>query len=436
METQAYRKLTGGKQILFALGHMGPGMLNQFITLWLLIFLAPVQGSAILKSSLVGVALLFGRIIDAIADPIVAQWSDRLHNPRFGRRLPFIVFGAIPMVLSFNMLWLTPSLPDITVLRFIWVTLWVNGFYFFYTVVVNPYFALMPEIADSKDQRIFIQSFVSFFGILGMGVSMGASGFLIQALGESLAGLVLSIVCLLVLVAPALVVRANPAFLPADEDLPKENIFHNMASALKQKSFRSYITGFSIFFLGFQLLQYNLAFITTVLLKLDKGMSSLLFITSVVAGLAFIPVYNIIVKKTSPRSALITAILSFVIIATLIALTPVLVTLVPGRLLGFILMGMLGFPYSGLMVVPNVLLSEIIDEDVRENKIRREAMFFGVQGLINNAMISLAAFTVSILHDIFGGTLERPAGVIIILPLGAFIALVGYLIIRRMNRNL
>jgi len=114
----------------------------------------------------------------------------------------------------------------------------------------------------------------------------------------------------------------------------------------------------------------------------------------------------------------------------------VLVTLVPGRLLGFILMGMLGFPYSGLMVVPNVLLSEIIDEDVRENKIRREAMFFGVQGLINNAMISLAAFTVSILHDIFGGTLERPAGVIIILPLGAFIALLGYLIIRRMNRNL
>lgn len=433
-ESGAYRRLKGPGQVIFAVGHLGPGMLNQFITLWLLIFLSPVEGGAIVKSSLVGLALLFGRIIDAVADPIVAQWSDRLRSPRFGRRLPFIILGAAPMILSFNLLWLTPALPDVGLLRFAWVAVWVNAFYFFYTVVVNPYFALLPEISESKDQRMFIQSFVSFFGILGMGVSMGASGMLIKAFGESAAGLILSLVCAVSLVGPAMVVRAVPGHEPAKEALPDEGIFKSIAGALARASFRRYIVGFAVFFLGFQLLQYNLAFFTTVLLKLDKGASGLLFITSVVAGLALIPVYNVIVRKTSPSRALAIAILSFVIVAALMALAPVLIGFVPARLLGFAYMAMLGFPYSGLMVIPNVLLSEIIDEDIAETGTRREAMFFGVQGLINNGMISVAAFSVGLLHDLLGGTLAKPAGVIAILPLGAAIALAGYVVIRRMNR--
>lgn len=433
-EGGVYKSLKGGRQIVFAIGHLGPGMLNQFITLWLLIFLSPVDGGTVVKSSLVGIALLFGRIIDAVADPIVAQWSDRLRNPRFGRRLPFIILGAVPMILSFNLLWITPALPDVGVIRFVWVAVWVNAFYFFYTVVVNPYFALLPEIAESKDQRMFIQSFVSFFGILGMGISMGASGILIKALGESTAGLILSLACALSLIGPALVVRAVPGHEPAKESLPDEGMLKSIAGALARKSFRRYITGFAVFFLGFQLLQYNLAFFTTVLLKLDKGSSGLLFITSVVAGLALIPVYNMMVKKSSPSRALATAIFSFVVVAALMACAPLLVRFVPGRALGFVFMALLGFPYSGLMVIPNVLLSEIIDEDIAETGTRREAMFFGVQGLINNGMISVAAFSVGLIHDIFGGTLARPAGVIAILPLGAAIAFAGYLVIRRMNR--
>ena len=340
------------------------------------------------------------------------------------------------MIVSFNLLWITPILPDSTAIRFIWVLLWVNLFYFSYTVVVNPYFALLPEIAEKKEQRMFIQSFVSLFGILGMGIAMGASGFLIQAFGESVAGLILSVVVIAVMIAPVAVVRTNPDFSRSPKETQQRiNIFKNIAGALKMPMFRNYITGFATFFLGFQLIQYNLAFITTVLLGLDKGMSSLLFITSVVAALAFIPVYNLIVNRTSPTAGLEIAILSFVVIAGILSLTGILTDFIPSKLLGFILMGLLGFPYSGLMVIPNVLISEIIDEDFRENNVRREALFFGVQGLINKFMISIASFAVGLLLDLLGRTPARPYGVIAVLPLGAVIALAGYLVIRHMNRN-
>lgn len=430
---KTYKELKGAKQVLFAVGHIGPGMLNQFITTWLMVYLAG-SDDILLNAALVGVCLMLGRLVDAVADPLVANWSDRIYSPRLGRRLPFMLAGTIPMVIAFNMLWYTQLMPG-QVLRFVWVALAVNLFYFAYTVVVNPYFALLPEIAKDKGQRTFIQSFVALFGILGMGIAMGASGFLIDAMGFAGAGFAMSMFCVLSMVGPALTVRTNKEAAPAvTTEKSSGNIFVSVQQAFANATFRTYIGGFCIFYLGFQMIQYNLAFITTVLLKLDKGMSSTMFIASVVFGLLFIPVYNLMMKKMSSSGALKVAICAYVFVAILIACIPLLLGVgISGLVLGFVLMAMLGFPYSGLMVIPNVIVSEIIDEDIREHKLHREALFFGVQGLVNKFMVSLAALFVGFLQSVFGNTLETPAGVIAVAPAAAVVSLVGFVIITRLK---
>ena len=103
-----YRELKGGKQVVYAIGHLGPGMLTQFITTWLLLFLTGNADKPILSGTLVGAAMLIGRIVDAIADPIVANWSDNIKGKRFGRRLPFMLLGTLPMIVCFLAIWLTP----------------------------------------------------------------------------------------------------------------------------------------------------------------------------------------------------------------------------------------------------------------------------------------------------------------------------------------
>jgi GPH family glycoside/pentoside/hexuronide:cation symporter len=429
-----YKQLTGAKQVIFALGHIGPGSLNQFITTWLMISLTSGE-NVIMNSSLVGVSLMIGRLVDAVADPLVANWSDRFANSRFGRRMPFMIGGTIPMILSFNMLWYTRFISGNNILRFLWILGGVNLFYFAYTVVVNPYFALLPEIASEKKQRMFIQSFVALFGILGMGISMGASGFLIDRFGYGGAGLIMSILCAVVMAGPLLTVRINPGAkaLPAEES-SSSNLLVSLKSALSNKSFRTYILGFCIFFLGFQMIQYNMAFLTTVLLDLDRGMSSILFITSVVTAVLLIPVYNLIMKKLASIDALRLAVGSFMVIAILMALLPVLLgSSGHGMILGFALMALLGFPYSGMMVIPNILVSEIIDEDIRVNHMHREALFFGVQGLINKFMVSIAALTVGFILDVFGNSTEHPAGVILVAPIAAVVALIGFLVMTHLN---
>jgi len=428
-----YQELKGYRQVLFTLGHIGPGALAQFITIWLMLYLTSGE-HPIVSGTLVGTSLLFGGIIDAIADPMVANWSDNFHSPRFGRRIPFIIGGLLPMVLSFVLLWYTSYISTNPTFRFIWVLVMLKIFYFTYTIVVNPYFALQPEIATDKKQRMFIQSFVALFGILGMGFSMGASGFLIDGLGFGRAAIVMSLVCLLVMIGPAVTVRLNRDVAVVRPETKKHNMFASVAGALQNRTFRRYIIGFCIFFLGFQLIQFNMAFITTVLLGLDLGMSSVLFITSVVTGLAFIPVYNLIMRRMSTINGLKLAVASFVFVAILITLVPRLVSATGnGIVVGFILMALLGFPYSGLMVLPNMLISEIIDEDIRDNGVRREAMFFGVQGLINKFMVAIAGFVVGLVLDNFGNSIEHPLGVILIAPIAAAFALIGFLVMMRFN---
>ena len=429
-----YRELKGGKQIAYAVGHLGPGMLSQFITTWLLLFMTGNADNPVLSGTLVGTATLVGRIVDGVADPMVANWSDNIRGKWMGRRLPFMLLGTLPMILCFLMVWLTPQVAQTELARFIWLFIFLNGFYFFYTVVVNPYFALLPEIAEDDKQRIFIQSFVSVFGIVGMGIALGASGFLINAIGYLGAGAVLSVICAVVMVVPALVIKVNKDYVPAPAPNQTKNLFKNIVGAFQNDKFVKYIIGFATFFIGFQLIQYNLAFVTTVSLGLAKGMSSTLFIVSVVCALAFIPVYNVFVKKFGTVKSLMISMASYALVALLIMVLPSIKG-IPSAALGFALMALLGFPYSGLMVIPNVLVSEIIDDDYKRFAVRREAMFFGVQGLVNKLATAFASFAVGVLHDILGSTANQPLGITIVAPIAAVFSLVGFFVMVRLNKE-
>jgi len=60
-----------------------------------------------------------------------------------------------------------------------------------------------------------------------------------------------------------------------------------------------------------------------------------------------------------------------------------------------VLMGLLGVPVAGFMVLPFAVLADVVDDDERHTGRRREAIFFGVQGIGQKIMIGLSmlAFT-------------------------------------------
>ncbi len=72
-------------------------------------FLLDVVG---LPAALAAAAIFTGRTWDWINDPLVGFISDRTRT-RWGRRRPFLLFGAIPFAVSFMLLWWVPPLANV-----------------------------------------------------------------------------------------------------------------------------------------------------------------------------------------------------------------------------------------------------------------------------------------------------------------------------------
>jgi GPH family glycoside/pentoside/hexuronide:cation symporter len=85
---------------------------------------------------------------------------------------------------------------------------------------------------------------------------------------------------------------------------------------------------------------------------------------------------------------------------------------------------------AGLFALPYALLASITDADERACGERREAMFFGVQGMVLKAGWGLAPLVGGLLMDNLGGTATHPLGLHLTGPVAAAFALVGLLVLR------
>ncbi len=138
------------------------------------VFLPAYYGAA-LGLSVAGFALFIARGLDVIIDPVVGVLSDRWTS-RWGRRKPWIVFGALIGGISIVQLFQPPS--DVTPAYLIF---WSVSLYFGWTLIQVPYTAWGAELSSNYDERTRITSAregVTIIGILAAGaVPAVASNF-------------------------------------------------------------------------------------------------------------------------------------------------------------------------------------------------------------------------------------------------------------------
>jgi Na+/melibiose symporter-like transporter len=118
-----------------------------------------------LDARLVGLALTTALVLDAIFDPVVGYWSDNFRS-RWGRRHLFMYASAIPITISYLLLWSPPSGWDQTAL-FWYILVLAILTRFFLTFFETPSAALAPELSRDYDERSTLLSFRTFFGWTG-----------------------------------------------------------------------------------------------------------------------------------------------------------------------------------------------------------------------------------------------------------------------------
>jgi Na+/melibiose symporter-like transporter len=137
------------------------GIKNNGFDYFLLLFYGTVIG---LEPGLVSLAILIALVFDAISDPLVGYWSDNFHS-RWGRRHPFMYAAALPVALSYFLLWNPPELGQLGL--FLYLTGLAVLIRTFITFYETPSTALLPELTSDYAERTSIQSYRLLFGWAG-----------------------------------------------------------------------------------------------------------------------------------------------------------------------------------------------------------------------------------------------------------------------------
>lgn len=150
-----------GLKLAHGLGAAAFGIKNNGFDYFLLLFYGTVVG---LEPGLVGLAILIALVFDAISDPLVGYWSDNFRS-RWGRRHPFMYAAALPVGLSYFLLWNPPDLSQTGL--FIYLTVLAVLIRTFITFYETPSSALLPELTRDYNERTSLQSYRLFFGWSG-----------------------------------------------------------------------------------------------------------------------------------------------------------------------------------------------------------------------------------------------------------------------------
>jgi len=383
--------------LLYGVGSFGGSLLQQTVLLWIFYYYAPPAGEGLptrVAAPLVGMAMGAGRVVDALADPPVAYLSDRLRW-RGGRRRPFILIGAPLLALAFALLWIPPH-PTPTTTNFLYLGTVLGAFYFLYTIVMNPYTALLPEITAGGRRRIDTAAWQAGFSLAGTAAAFLGSSWLAGRIGFPLMGAVLAPLGMVALWTAALSVQERAVPEPAVAFGPAAR------AVVVNRAFRIYLLGLALLWFGLSMVNLSLAYVVTVLMGLGRrAVGAVLGATIGVTLLSF-PLVAALAKRAGKRTALLRAMLMAGMVVPLIGLIGRLPLSLGPAGQGYLLVTLAGPPLAALFVLPNAILADIAEDHGARTGHRSEGLFFALQGLIFNGTTSLAAVTLGMLLARFG----------------------------------
>lgn len=163
-----HEKLKLSTKLAYGAGDLGPAITSGVSIFFLLVFFTNVAGIPI---GLAGNILMVGKIWDAVNDPMMGLLTDKTNSGRWGRRLPWLLYGAIPFGIFFFLQWIVPRFsadPTAQMSSLFWYYVVIGLIsQVFYTVVNLPYTAMTPELTQDYDERTTLNSFRFSFSIGG-----------------------------------------------------------------------------------------------------------------------------------------------------------------------------------------------------------------------------------------------------------------------------
>lgn len=251
-------KLPVSIKTYFGVGQVAEGVKNTGFTTFLLFYYNSVLG---LPGTYAGIALLIALVFDAVTDPVVGSLSDTFRH-RWGRRHPFMVVSAIPLAVTFGLIFSPPAgLGELGL--FLWLTVFAVLVRASMTLYHVPHMALGAELSADYTERTVVVAYRSAFGALGVAlvIGLGWTVFFADVDGElgrldplnyRSFGWTLGAVMLVAILVSAWGTRSTIPSLPQAPEHPPpfrvSRLIGEFKEALENRSFRALVVGLIVFF--------------------------------------------------------------------------------------------------------------------------------------------------------------------------------------------
>ncbi len=393
------QKLDLKTKLAYGAGDLGPAITGNISIFFLLVFFTNVAG---IPAGLAGSVLMIGKVWDAINDPIIGLLSDRTKSRRWGRRLPWMLYGAIPFGIIFFLQWIVPRFGADQSSN-IWPLFWyyvVIGLLsqVFYTVVSLPYAAMTPELTQNYDERTTLNSFRFAFSIGGSIFSLILAQIIFSKISDrEQQYLLLAAVCAIISVLALYVcifgvrdrVLAFEAKRTQGEQPASIPFFEQLKIVFSNRPYLFVIGIYLFSWLGVQVTATTIPYFVVNYMRLNDSDVPSVMIAVQGTALLMLFVWSALSKKIGKK------IVYFLGMSLWIIAAGGLFFLQPGQIgLMYLMAIMAGFGVSTAYLVPWSLIPDVIDLDEVQTGQRREGIFYGFMVLLQKLGLALGIFLV------------------------------------------
>ena len=351
---------------------------------------------------------------NAINDPLIGYLSDRSRT-RWGRRIPYILFGSPLLFLYFA---ITIALFDLL-----------------YTAVSVPYISLFPEMFEDLKDRIEVSIYRQLAAMIGSVLALALTPLITASLSAKFgtlggwrgAGAILGLVGNGAFLLSLLGSRERKEF-SAEETMPLGDAFK---TTLTNRTFLAFVGANLMICYIWSWLSAMVPFFAKYIIGAEGQQMSLLFLGMFITSMAFYPIWRRVALRLGSKKTLAVAVTLFVAF--------LLLMLVVGNLVQALAMMLLvGAANSGINLVREILLSDVIDEDELHTGLRREGSYFGVNAFIERFAMVLVGGSTALVLGLSGyipDVIPQPPSAVLGLRLGMvllpLVALVVFLMALR-----
>ncbi len=353
------------KKLLFSTGDLATSIPLAILMFFQLYFLTDVAG---LRPDLAGWAVGLGKIWDSINDPLFGLVSDRLRT-RWGRRRVLLLFGALPLGLTFMLMWFVPPLSPVGLMVYYAFTFMV--FDSIFTFVHVGYNALTPEMTQDYDERSSlngIRMVFSISGTLGAIILATVLGWVIS--DKRLLFMLLGIGLGIATIIPPWVVFRVTEEKPASEQPEPLPVGESIMVTLRNRPFWMVMGLYLLSWTTASILAAVLIYFASYYLRVPEQANYFVLLVEF-SAILFIPLWVWVSQKTDKRRAFIWGSLSWVVVLLGISVVPA------GQIgLAYVLAFLGGSGLATAFVIPWSMVPDIIEYDQLQTGQRREGAYY------------------------------------------------------------